>query len=643
MSKGLFFRYCSTIIVPFLILQLAWLLFPSVFDGWDLEAGDQLTRVSHQWQGNRPISPEIVHVDLDDNDLRTIDFTENDPRLYAELIRILDLAGVRSVLVDILFPVCKEKGCTSFYNEVEAAGSVHFPVILSPDNKEKEAHSVSPSLPESTFWQIDSSKLRKGVARGQVLISNFSALNKSASGLGHINAFPDVDGVYRRIPLLIDTASGIIPSLALRTACHYLDVPIENIDSTKKDTLILHDTALPDGRVLDIKIPLGVRTKHRINFSGPWTETFAHYSFATILEHGKTPEGLLLLTDELEDSLVIISDVSTSGRDFGPVPFSPYTPLSCLHSNFINSLLNNDFLTETTFAQNLFLDFILFLLLLVPALYLKGSRFVSTAILLYCLFVVFCFFLFFKYRTLIPIVRPSLSFFTAVILVILFQFLDVQKEKQYIRATFTNYFSPSLMSKILKNPGLIGTVSRKKLTILFSDIVNFSTWASTQDAEVIHRTLNDYFDKMAEIVFKYEGTIDKYMGDGLMVFFGDPEPHPDHALRAVNAAREMQQKTKELREQWSLEGRMSIEIRIGVHSGEVVVGNMGSRSRMEYTVIGSDVNLAQRLESNCPPGKILISQEVADQLSAHIHSTPMGTIKAKGFNEQIPAFIVDPV
>lgn len=642
MSKGLFFRYCSTIIAPFVLLQMAWMLFPSVFDGWDLEAGDQFTRLSYQLQGNRPISPEIVHVDLDDKDLRTIEYTENDPRLYSELVKILGLAGVTSVLVDILFPVCKENSCTTFSNEVETAGSIHFPVILSPDSTGREAFSVFPSLPESTFWQIDSSKLGNGVARGQVLISNFSDLNNASSGLGHINSFPDVDGVYRRIPLLINTAGGIIPSLALRTACHYLGVPVENI-SLAKNRLTLHNTTLPDGRTLDIRIPLGVRTKHRINFSGPWTETFAHYSFSTILEQGKTPEGLLLLADELEDSLVIISDVSTSGRDFGPVPFSPYTPLSSLHSNFINSVLNNDFLTESTFAQNLLLDFILFLLLLGTALFLKGSRFVSVATLFYCIFVFTCLLLFFKYRTLIPVVRPSLAFFTAVILVILFQFLDVQKEKQYIRATFTNYFSPSLMSKILKNPGLIESVSRKKLTILFSDIVSFSSWASTQDAEVIHRTLNDYFDKMAEIIFKYEGTIDKYMGDGLMVFFGDPEPHPDHALRAVNAALEMQKKTKELKEHWSKKDGMPIEIRIGIHSGEVVVGNMGSRSRMEYTVIGSDVNLAQRLESNCPPGKILVSNEVADQIAEHIGSTPMGTINAKGFDQPIPVFVVSPV
>ena len=145
---------------------------------------------------------------------------------------------------------------------------------------------------------------------------------------------------------------------------------------------------------------------------------------------------------------------------------------------------------------------------------------------------------------------------------------------------------------------------------------------------------------MAEIVFAHEGTIDKYIGDGLMVFFGDPTSYPDHALRAVMAARAMQKKTRQLREEWEQSGGMPIEIRIGIHTGEMVVGNMGSHSRMDYTVIGSNVNLAQRLESNCPHGGILISEQVYRQLRGEVEAEAAGTVQAKGFAEPIPVYTV---
>lgn len=183
-------------------------------------------------------------------------------------------------------------------------------------------------------------------------------------------------------------------------------------------------------------------------------------------------------------------------------------------------------------------------------------------------------------------------------------------------------------------------VVKKDLTVLFSDIVGFTAWSSTKEADEIHRVLNQYFEEMSKIIFAMEGTIDKYMGDGLLAFFGDPKSYPDHALRAVRAAIMMQIQTKELRAKWEKEGGMPIMIRIGIHSGEVVVGNMGSRERMDYTVIGSNVNLAQRLENNCSPGEVLISKQVYEQLNGEIDAGSAGIIQAKGFKDPVPVFKV---
>ena len=640
MNKCCFFRYGAVILLSFCIFRLAWWFLPNVCDVWELQVSDQLMRLAYTWQGKREASPDIVHIDLDDQSVASIKYSKNDPRLYTELINILAASGVKTILIDMVFPKCAEESCDLLAEEVRMAGNVHLPVILSTAPGPWAGPSPENPPAAGDLWSITGPD-NQDLLSGKIVMSNYRALNEAAAGLGHMNCPPDHDGVYRRIPLLIKNSRGLVPSLALKTACDYLGVSQERIRMEGGGKVVLFNVILPDGRTMDIRIPINRRGQNRINFCGPWNNAFAHYSFATILNTGATPGGLLELTNELEDSLVIVSDVSTGSRDFGPVPLSSWYPLSGLHGNLINSILTNDFLAETRFQHNFLLDIILILLLTTAAVFTRGYRLSIFAGMFFSAIILTCLYLFLQHRVLMPVIRPSMSFVLAVLSIMLMQFLEVQKEKQYIRATLTNYFAPSLMEKILNDPELIKGVSRKELTVLFSDIVGFTSWSSTRDAQEIHQTLNRYFEEMAEIVFAFEGTIDKYIGDGLMVFFGDPNPCSDHALRAVMAAQAMQARTGGLKEEWEKSGGMPIEIRIGIHSGEVVVGNMGSHSRMDYTVIGSNVNLAQRLESNCPPGGILVSEQVRKQVEGRVAVTSAGNIKMRGLSEPVPVYTVD--
>ena len=222
-----------------------------------------------------------------------------------------------------------------------------------------------------------------------------------------------------------------------------------------------------------------------------------------------------------------------------------------------------------------------------------------------------------------------------------FYTLSLQTLFRSIRARFENYLAPEVLKKVLKSPENIATCQRKKLTILFSDIAGFTAWSSDQKPEIIHRTLNLYFEEMAKIVFAHGGTIDKYMGDGLLVFFGDPVEYQDHVLRAVKAAVAMQKKSAQLREAWKAEDGMPLAIRIGINTGEVVVGNMGSEKRLEYTVIGAEVNLAQRLESNAPVTGILVSEAVRKEVGDTFQVADAGKIKAKGFRDEIKVYTIE--
>ena len=185
---------------------------------------------------------------------------------------------------------------------------------------------------------------------------------------------------------------------------------------------------------------------------------------------------------------------------------------------------------------------------------------------------------------------------------------------------------------------LITAAQKRELTILFSDIREFSRHTSTMEAADVRRLLNEYFEEMIDIVFEHQGTLDKFIGDGLMVFFGDPEPQSDHARRAVKAAIEMQQAARKLARRWADRGDMPLEIRIGINTGEVIVGNMGSNRRLSYTVLGEPVNLAQRLESAAEPGGILVSARTAELLGDDIELHARPSIRVKGFDRPIEVY-----
>jgi adenylate cyclase len=235
---------------------------------------------------------------------------------------------------------------------------------------------------------------------------------------------------------------------------------------------------------------------------------------------------------------------------------------------------------------------------------------------------------------------PSLGFVSAAVGANAWRFLHAERDRLAFRLRLERYFAPQLMAKILRSPERLVGAEQKTLTVLFSDIAGFTSWCSSQPPAVIHETLNEYFEEMTAIVFRHEGTVDKFIGDGLMAFFGDPLVQPDHALRAVRSAIEMQLAARRLRAAWEPAGRLPLAIRIGINTGEVVVGDMGSRRITTYTAIGAAVNLAQRLESKAPVDGILVSEPVWQAVYDAVASVERGRIAAKGFAEEFPVWEV---
>ena len=221
-----------------------------------------------------------------------------------------------------------------------------------------------------------------------------------------------------------------------------------------------------------------------------------------------------------------------------------------------------------------------------------------------------------------------------------------QQQKQAVELSrkLAKYLSPQIWGSLFsgKRDAKVET-RRKKLTVFFSDIKGFSAMSEELPLETLTRMLNTYLSDMTRIAMRYGGTVDKFIGDAVMVFFGDPtsKGSKEDATACVLMAIEMQKHMKLLRQKWKREGiNQKLEIRIGINTGYVTVGNFGTETRLDYTILGTDVNLASRLESSCRPGHILISEQTHELVKDRILCRNMGDIQVKGFNRPIPVFEV---
>jgi adenylate cyclase len=209
-------------------------------------------------------------------------------------------------------------------------------------------------------------------------------------------------------------------------------------------------------------------------------------------------------------------------------------------------------------------------------------------------------------------------------------------EKEMIKRAFSRYVAREVVEEILKDPRQIAlTGARRDVTVLFCDIRGFTATAESLPPEEVVELLNAFYDLMIETTFKHDGTLDKFLGDGVMAVFGAPLYRADHALMAARTALAMQAGIRELSARRVLAGKSPLNVGIGLNAGEVIAGTVGTDVRMEYTVVGDCVNLAARLQSRARPGQILVTAETYARLNGGVHGRPLGPVCVKGKDEAI--------
>jgi adenylate cyclase len=632
------------------IYVLTWML-PRVFEPWNAQVMDMLFRWRSTSSRFQPTyDPTVVHIDLNNSSIQQLDNFYLNRSHFARVLGNLNRLGVASQFYDFIFAAkSNERDDNALIEGTRTAGNVYYGMAFSLHNqstttpkagrtgaKQREINGFL----ESQRWMVTVEGDPQSLYVGVDPLTTFVALASAARGLGFLTIEPDQDGVFRRVPLLVRYADGYFPSLPFRIVCDYLAVSPERILVRPGKEIVLSGACRPGGLPHDVHIPIDDRGNMLVNFVGPW-ERMKHWTFAEIYRLGDDREELEMWREDLTGKIVVISDVSTGAADVRPVPTDASYPLSGLHANVLNTILTERLLRELPLWNTLGVEVLLVVLLLMLSLYCSSRVFLLGNVLLVTGYLAVVAGMFLGSGIMLRVVQPLTAVAAAAVIVTAHRYLNEARQKEVLRRSFEAYFPPSVVRKIMAHPETIVSGGQKKeLTILFSDIKNFTQHSANLSPDQIQKALNEYFEAMVEIVFRHRGTVDKYIGDGLMVFFGDPEPLPDHALQCVLAAIDMQRQTRKLYHRWQREGGFPIEIRVGINTGWVVVGNMGSSRQFSYTVLGAAVNLAQRLESNAPVGGILISERTRQLIEGKVSTRAMKSIRVKGLKEPVNAYEV---
>jgi adenylate cyclase len=425
-------------------------------------------------------------------------------------------------------------------------------------------------------------------------VANIPALappeNNEQTAIGFFNISSDADGVLRRSLLVLPFGRSNNPddidlygSLEVQTLRLYLGLKTEQITVNYGPTGI---ATLQLGKKLTVRPDyLG---RMMINYRGP-RGTYPYYSLADVVQHKFVP-------GTFKDKIVLVGASATGIGDLRTPPYGGIDyPGMEVHANVIDNMLNGGFLVRG--AHQVVLDLVLIVLFGLPlgfALALAAPRWIWFGLGLLIPFTGLMY-LAFLHEWWLNFTLPAGTLVANVMSVSLYRALVEEKEKRKVRSAFGHYLSPEVIRRLLVNPDLVEP-RKTEITVMFSDIRGFTTISEKLDAQELALFLNSYLYDMTRIVFDTDGTLDKYIGDAVMAFWGAPFEDGRHPVQACTAALEMMKRVGELQKKWAAEGKPALDIGIGLNSGAASVGNMGSALRYGYTALGDTVNLSSRLE-----------------------------------------------
>ena len=634
-----------------------YLINGSFWTRWDFQLLDYIYKKHSAGGQGAELAREITFLDITNKTYEHAESNSLNREYLANLNRELSELGARKIAYDIIFAHPSDPGKDAeFERSVNEVENIYLPVAfeLSEDSDaffwkdglffEKLKRFSKSSRPEETGHPPSlhgASRLRSTSPLHSR--DSFYGPSNTPFNTGHINLSSDSDGIYRHYMMIIRLGqnAGYFPSLALALYLDANNIPFNKIKIDWGNEILI--PASEEGNE-SIRIPINAKGETFL----PLFSREVRDSQSLNAHNFRKDYANEFLRDALADRFVdsrfiFIADVSQGIPDVGK--FSLYekeVPLVIAHAAAFNGLLKNSFYREWSSENALILALVVGVILGGIAM-LKNINFLYFAGAVVSLALWGWAFREFSEFWIFPIATSlgsGLLFFFS--LVIGAQVVTTRDQK-FIKDAFSKYVSKKLVNQILAKPEILVLGGEERvLTAFFSDLAGFSSISEDLYPQELVELLNDYLTEMTDIIIKYDGTVDKFEGDAIIAFFGAPVPYEDHALRACRVAIEMQKRLAEMRDHWKALGKHQLFMRIGINTGTMVIGNMGSKTRMDYTMMGDSVNLASRLEgvNKQYQTETVISEFTYEKVKAAIETRKLDIIRVMGKNEPIKIYEV---
>ncbi len=641
-------------------------------------------------RGTRSHDDRIVIVGIDERTLQKLGSFPLPRNSYAHLVQALAAAGARVVAFDATFPTPESNSAAQALQTLEteiAPGAspsmlnkirdlqtasdqdAAFAAALKQFGHvvlghlfldEQRAKSSNPKMAEAYFnvaWakafpQVLKVKSKDGrdfgmgkswIENGGTVAAgaeaNITKLAEAASSYGFIDINPDPDGTLRHALLIMRYQDqDFFPSLALQSVREFEQIPDQEIAA------YISETGLERIQFGKHELRPSRDGTALINYAGPY-RTYQQYSMADVIDGTIPPQNL-------RDKIVLVGATAMAIGDLRNTPFqsgnASYMGVE-VHANIIDNLLHSNqkarsFLTRGIHEDLIDAGFILLFGLVFGAWFARIKPLYSTLSLVFAL-AVFAWFVYFGFASLgrwFSFVIPAGTLVANYAAITSFRMIFEEREKRKIRKTFSQYLSPGVIALIEKDPQkyIRPGGETKELTVMFSDIRGFTSMSEGMTADELVLLLNEYLGEMTDVIFANLGTLDKYIGDAIMAFWGSPYPQDDHALRACYCALDMLRRLDKLNAKWQAQGRKEISIGIGLNTGPVNVGNMGSAKRLAWTVMGDNVNLASRLEGMTKQyrSRIVIGEGTYRQVADEFVCRELDRIRVKGKHQPVVVY-----
>ncbi len=586
-------------------------------------------------------SPDIVIVELDNFSFESPTMLENFGRwpwrrlLYAGLVDYLNAMGARAIGIDLIF-----QGA-----DAHAGDDAKFAEGLA----ERRDVLLAFAFNRLTFWKKDPAAAQKRQGRlapfalqvkqqAPLGLKDYSGVDlpedmflRAVPSIGCVSVQTDPDGPIRRVTPLFRFGGRLYPSLPL--AVFALAHPSELV--------ILPGPKLAfAGR----EVPLDSQGRMMIRwYGGPRTyKTYPVWQvFNSALAYGNG-EKAEIPPESFKNKIVLIGATATGTQEIYTNAFSEMYPGVEVHATVLDNFLRGDFLRPASRWVGP-VAAIGLALLLAGVVYSFNSALIYTLLSLGLggLYFAAASWLFRADNLWVPMVSPLVAGMVAFAGSTLTRYATEGREKRKYRKTLMKYLSPQLVETIMEDFNWASLrAEKRRLTVLFSDVRGFTTFSEKFPPETVIATLNEHLNMMVSVIFEHEGTLDKFVGDCVMAFWGAPLVQPNHAELAARAALEMIAGLEKLNQKWQSEGRPTLQIGVGINTGDMLFGNIGSEQRMDFTVIGDSVNLGARLESATKElhASIVISEATYNEIRDLAQVRPLGEISVKGKAQKIVVY-----